>query len=461
MTDEDIFWEPPMAGTEAAQLAGALDRLRWTFRWKADGLDATGLATRVGASEMTLGGLLQHLAVVEDVCSTSRLSGAPVGEPWASSGHDGSNEWEFRTAADLSPEELYALWAGAVDRSRARVRAALAAGGLDAPVAIHDDEGRHPTLRRLLGDLVEEYGRHTGHADLLREAVDGVVGEDPPAGWRPTGPAPETLGAGSWVPDAVAPVYRDRDLSGARFERVDLTGARLRTVDLRDVHVRGADMAGVRVQGAELDGVTLDGEVRDLRVNGVDVSAYVEAELDRRDPDRPAMRPTDADGFRRAWDVVERRWEDTVDRARGFPPEQLHASVDGEWSFVETLRHLVFATESWVGRGLLGDPSPWHAWSLPWDEMPDTPGVPRDRAVRPTLDEALALRRDRMAMVRRYVQALTDADLDREVTPPDGPGWPPPVTMPVREPLLVVLNEEYHHRLFAERDLDALAGASG
>jgi hypothetical protein len=186
MTDADIFWEPPLAGTEAAQLTGMLDRLRWTFRWKADGLDAAGLDTRVGASSMTLGGLLHHLAAVEDDYSTARLSDAAVGEPWESAGHDGSNEWEFRTAADLSPEELYARWAGAVDRSRARVGIALAAGGLDAPVAIHDEEGRHPTLRRLLGDLVEEYGRHTGHADLLREAVDGVVGEDPPAGWRPT-----------------------------------------------------------------------------------------------------------------------------------------------------------------------------------------------------------------------------------------------------------------------------------
>jgi hypothetical protein len=176
-------WEPPLAGTEAEQLLGALERLRWTFRWKADGLDEPGLQRRVGASSLTLGGLLKHLAAVEDHCTTTKLAGAPMGAPWDDLGWDGSNDWEFSSAALDSAAELYTLYDGAVARARRRLAAALADGGLDQPVHAADDEGNRASLRRLVCDLVEEYGRHTGHADLLREAVDGRVGEDPPPGW--------------------------------------------------------------------------------------------------------------------------------------------------------------------------------------------------------------------------------------------------------------------------------------
>ncbi|HZN20501.1 MAG TPA: DUF664 domain-containing protein [Micromonosporaceae bacterium] len=184
MTNSDTPWEPPIAGTEVEHLLGALNRLRTTFRWKADDLDAAGLQTRVGASSLTIGGLLKHLAAVEDYTFTTKLSGKPMGAPWDTTGWDGSNDWELGSAADDTPEQLYALWDGAVERSRARLNAALAGGGLDQPVHISWPDGRHASLRRLVYDLVEEYGRHTGHADLLREAVDGRVGEDPPAGWR-------------------------------------------------------------------------------------------------------------------------------------------------------------------------------------------------------------------------------------------------------------------------------------
>jgi Protein of unknown function (DUF664) len=185
MTNGDYPWEPPLAGTEAEHLVGALDRLRTTFRWKADDLDAAGLQSRIGASALTLGGLLKHLAAQEDYAFTTKLSGEPMGAPWDATGWDGSNDWEFTSAANDTPEQLYALWDGAVERSRARLDAALADGGLDQLVYISGADGHHPSLRRLLCDLIEEYGRHTGHADLLREAVDGRVGEDPPDGWRP------------------------------------------------------------------------------------------------------------------------------------------------------------------------------------------------------------------------------------------------------------------------------------
>jgi hypothetical protein len=185
MTDSDPPWEPPLAGTEAEHLTGALDRLRTTFRWKADDLDAAGLQARIGASSLTLGGLLKHLAFVEDYTFTSKLRGEPPGAPWDPTAWDDDEDWEFTSAAGDPPEQLYALWDGAVERSRARLGAALANGGLDQLAHVSAPDGRHASLRRLVFDLIEEYGRHTGHADLLREAVDGLAGEDPPGGWHP------------------------------------------------------------------------------------------------------------------------------------------------------------------------------------------------------------------------------------------------------------------------------------
>jgi hypothetical protein len=181
MSDDDTPWEPPLAGTEVEHLVGALDRLRMTFRWKADALDAAGLQTRIGASSLTIGGLLKHLAWAEDVTFALKLRGESIGAPWE--GHTGE-DWEFTSAADDTPEQLYALWDDAVERSRTRLDAALADGGLDQPAHISGPDGVHASLRRLVCDLIEEYGRHTGHADLIREAVDGLVGEDPPPGWR-------------------------------------------------------------------------------------------------------------------------------------------------------------------------------------------------------------------------------------------------------------------------------------
>jgi hypothetical protein len=250
--------------------------------------------------------------------------------------------------------------------------------------------------------------------------------------------------------------FTHEDMKGSRFERVDLTGSEFRSVDLCQARFRGVDFRDVVMTGVEMCDVRISGEFKNLVLNGVDVAPLVEAELDRRDPERAKMRPTDPAGFREAWDIVERLWAGTVERARGLDPELLHESVDGEWSFVETLRHLAFATDCWVRRALLGDPAPWDPLDLPWDEMPATTGVPRDREVRPTLDEALALRHDRMATVRTVIDGLTDESLAGHTEPVEGPGWPPPESFPVREVLLVVLNEEWHHRLFAERDLDAL-----
>src|ERR1700756_1062905 len=132
MTNDDYPWEPPLEGTGAEQLLGALDRMRTTFRWKADDLDAAGLQTRVGASSLTLGGLLKHLAINEDYMFTTKMTGKPLGAPWDGLGWDGSAAaCEFKTAADDAPEQLYAFFDDAVERSRGRIRAALQDGGLD------------------------------------------------------------------------------------------------------------------------------------------------------------------------------------------------------------------------------------------------------------------------------------------------------------------------------------------
>ena len=250
--------------------------------------------------------------------------------------------------------------------------------------------------------------------------------------------------------------FTREDLRGSRFERVDLSGSEFRASDLSETRFRGVYMSGAAMRGVELVDVDIHGEIVNVTVNGVDIAPLVNAELDRRYPDRAKMRPTDPAGFREAWDVIERLWAETVGRARGLAPELLHESVEGEWSFTETLRHLVFATDSWIRRAILGDPSPWDPLDLPWDEMADTPGVPRDRDARPSLDVVLELRGDRMSTMRQVLDGLTDESLDGHTEPVEGPGWPESRSYPVRECLLCILNEEWEHRLYAERDLDAL-----
>ena len=247
------------------------------------------------------------------------------------------------------------------------------------------------------------------------------------------------------------------DLRGKEFERADLTGARFDTVVLNEATFRSCELQGVMMRGVEIADTTISGEIQGLIINGVDVAPLVEAELDRRHPERRKFRPTSAEGFREAWDLNESLWASTTSRARALPQEMLHVSVDGEWSFIQTLRHLAFATQSWVGRCILGELRPWHPLSLPWDQMTPRPGVPHDREARPSLEEALAVRAEAMTMMRGVVERLTDEQLDRRTEALVGPGWPDEgETFWVRECLLIVLNEEWWHRMYAERDLAVL-----
>ena len=239
--------------------------------------------------------------------------------------------------------------------------------------------------------------------------------------------------------------WRGVDFGAATFDDCLMEGARFKNVDLR----------GVVIRGAWLD-AEITGEVERLSVNGVDVTGFVEAELDRREPERTKMHPSDPAGFREAWDILERRWAQTFERARRLDPELLHERVDGEWSFVETQRHLVFATDAWIRRALLGDPTPWSPLDLPHDDMADIPEVPRDRDVRPSLEEVLELRRDRMATMREVVNGLTDEQLAGQTTPVTEPGYPQSKAFPVSDVVGCIVNEEWYHHQYATRDLAVL-----
>ena len=263
--------------------------------------------------------------------------------------------------------------------------------------------------------------------------------------------------------------FREQDLNGARFERVSLRGATFHDVYLNDALIRDVDLTGaqfrlvrlqnIQMRGVELLDVDIHGELRNLVINGVDVAPFIDAELNRRMPERAKMRPDTADGFREAWAVLQRLWDDTVARARTLPEPALHHSVDGEWSFIQTLRHLAFASACWVDRMILGNPSPWRALELPWDEAPTGDWFTWDRDARPSLDEALALRRARQETAGQVMAKLTDDKLAQTVTRTE-PGHPKEVDIPVKQCLLVLLNEEWEHRLYAERDLATLKATS-
>ena len=175
-------WEPPFHGDEHEAVFGALDRLRATFRWKCADLDRAGLAATTAASELTLGGLLKHLALIEDYYFQVKILGRQMPVDWADADWDNDN-WEFSSARDAAPEALYALWDGAVERSRTAVSEIVDRGGLDAPADVTLPDGGAVNIRRMVLDLIEEYGRHAGHADIVREAIDGRTGENPP--WPP------------------------------------------------------------------------------------------------------------------------------------------------------------------------------------------------------------------------------------------------------------------------------------
>ncbi len=171
---------------EAQTVLDVLERNRRTLAWKTGGLDRAGLAATTAASSMTLGGLVKHMALVEADWLVVKLAGQPYGRPWDEVDFDADPDWEWRTGAQDDPAAVYALWRSAVQRSRDVVAAVLQQeeGGLDAAAQFTGRDGCPASVREMLLDMIEEYARHTGHADLLRESVDGLVGEGAPEDFR-------------------------------------------------------------------------------------------------------------------------------------------------------------------------------------------------------------------------------------------------------------------------------------
>ncbi|WP_225755306.1 DinB family protein [Actinotalea sp. Marseille-Q4924] len=242
---------------------------------------------------------------------------------------------------------------------------------------------------------------------------------------------------------------RADDLRGARFEDVDLRGARFVRSDLSGVVMRGADVAG-----ADIDAPWLTGEEAALLVNGVDVAPFVDAELDRRFPGRSQRRAPDPAGLRAAWAALESTWAATLDRVAAMPPGTPDVSVDGEWSFAQTLRHLVMATDTWLRRAVLEVDQPFHPIGQPNEEY-GTDG--HDMSVfshsTPTYAEVLEVRAERLAMVRDLLATVTREDL---AAPRRNP-WAPDHSVTVLGCLHTILEEEWEHHRYAVRDLDAIA----
>jgi hypothetical protein len=236
------------------------------------------------------------------------------------------------------------------------------------------------------------------------------------------------------------------EFRGAEFVDVDMSGAWF-----REVNLAGAQFRGVLLMGADIDGV-----INGLRVNGVEVAPLVEAELDRRHPERAKLRPTDPAGMREAWRVVEAFWAETVARAAALPEPALHRRVDDEWSFTQTIRHMIFVIDAWFGHAVLGQKNPFHAYGVPASFNTNVAEFGIDAAAAPSFAEVMAVREARLAAVRDFLASVTQEELDRPRGPNPAPGWPPPNERTATDCLHVIFNEEWTHHQFALRDLAAV-----
>jgi hypothetical protein len=242
----------------------------------------------------------------------------------------------------------------------------------------------------------------------------------------------------------MATFTRSDDLRGAEFVDADLRGARFVRADLSGVTMRAVDIAG-----ADIDSPWLGEGDSFLLVNGVDVVPLIEAELNRRFPGRAGRRAEDPDGLRAAWAKLERTWAATLERVAAMPAGTVDVSVGGEWSFAQTLRHLVMATDTWLGRSILEIEQPYHPIGQPNAEFTADAIF---TATAPSYAEVLEVRAGRVAMVRDFLATVTSADLAATRRNPHAPEH--------REAVLsclhVILQEEWEHHRFAVRDLDAI-----
>ena len=260
----------------------------------------------------------------------------------------------------------------------------------------------------------------------------------------------------------MATFTRPDDLQGAEFVDVSLEGAQFVDANLQKARFRRADLSGVvmravAVQNADIDAPGLSEDESFLRINGVDVIPLVEAELNRRFPGRADRHATDPDGLRAAWAALERTWAATLDRVAAMPAGTVDVSVDGEWSFAQTLRHLIMATDTWLGRAILGIEQPFHPIGQPNAEY-ETDG--NDMSVfaanTPSYADVLEVRAAHVAMVRDFLATVTSDDL----TAIRKHAWAPEYSVTVLYCLHVILREEWEHHRYAVRDLDVIDATS-
>jgi hypothetical protein len=236
------------------------------------------------------------------------------------------------------------------------------------------------------------------------------------------------------------------DWSGAKFNSVDLSGARFRNVDLH----------GVKMVDALLVDADLSGLIDGLKINGIEVAPLIKAEMERRYPSRAALFASDSKGLQEACRSVDSLWQVTVERARRLPERRLRERVDDEWSFLETLRHLIFVTDAWIGRVVTGAIDPFHPIGLPPDFVKDGEAYGIDPRADPDLDTVLEVRSLRLALVSDVVDHASPDELQRVCTQNPAVGYPPDTGHRVLDCVWTVLDEEWWHHQFATRDLEML-----
>jgi len=269
----------------------------------------------------------------------------------------------------------------------------------------------------------------------------------------PAGPAPAPPGEPA---EAQFGPHRFDAGEGGGSER--FRGARFEAEDLRGARFTDCDLTGVTIRDGWLVNVSISGYVSNVTVNGVDVTDFVNAELDRRHPERVQFREGQtADDVRALWDTIERLWAQATERAGRLPAEAVDRQVNEEWSFAQTLRHLVFITDAWASRTVLDEEMPYHPLGLPqsWYPAADAAAIGIDLTAQPGYAEVLAARADRMAVMRRIVAGLTDDSLGRPCQRSPAPGYPDEERT-VIDCLAVVMDEEIEHYRFAVRDLAVL-----
>ena len=269
----------------------------------------------------------------------------------------------------------------------------------------------------------------------------------------PAGPAPASPGEPVEAQFGPHRFYAGEGGGSERFR-----GARFDVADLRGARFTDCDLTGVTIRDCWLVNVNISGYLSNVTVNGIDVTDFVNAELDRRHPERVQFREgLTADDVRAIWDTIERLWAQATERASRLPAAALDQQVNEEWSFAQTLRHLVFITDAWASRTVLDEEMPYHPLGLPqsWYPAADAAALGIDLTAQPAYDEILTARTGRMAVVRRIVARLTDDSMGRLCRRSPAPGYPDEERT-VIDCIAVVMDEEIEHYRFAVRDLAVL-----